>query len=138
MRVKTFGRLRRRNPLRRRSDVLQAWAGLVAVVLMVLGGTAAGWVTGSLADRALRQTVREQQRHRHPVVATTLRVLPAEPAGTEHESAEYTAVREGYRRVLARWSGPDGRPHSGTVAVRRSAGPGEPVPQLTDHRGRVA
>ncbi|WP_308312758.1 hypothetical protein [Streptomyces sp. ISL-11] len=124
----------RRNPLRRRTDVLEAWVGLAAVVLMLVAGTAVGWTTGSLAHQALRQTVRDQHRHRHPVTATTLRALPGRAAESERET---TGGREGHR-VVARWPGPDGGTLSGVVAVRHAARPGYRFALWTDDRGRVS
>ncbi|MFC5721589.1 hypothetical protein ACFP1Z_15565 [Streptomyces gamaensis] len=125
----------RRNPLRRRTDVLEAALGVAALVLMLLAGPAVGWATGSLAHRALLETAREQQLHRHLVTATTLQVLPGRAAETETEAA---AGREGHHRVIAGWPGPDGRQLSGQVAVRRTPSPGYRFPLWTDDRGRVA
>ncbi|MEV5242968.1 hypothetical protein AB0K89_28225 [Streptomyces cinnamoneus] len=125
----------RRNPLRRRTDVIEAWAGVVAVVLMLLVGPAVGWITGSLAHEALQEAVQVQHRHRHLVSATAVRSVSGGSDGTDHESS---AGREGYRRVLAHWRGRDGRQHSGLVAVRQAARPGERFPLWTDDRGEVA
>ncbi|GAA3075083.1 hypothetical protein FHS39_002749 [Streptomyces olivoverticillatus] len=125
----------RRNPLRRRSDVLEAWAGVVAVVLMLVAGPVTGWTVGTLAHQALRETVREQRQHRHLVSATTVRSLADGIAETDHES---TAGREGYHRVVARWPGPDGKEHTGAVAVRQPGDGQGRFPLWTDDRGRVA
>lgn len=126
----------RRNSLRRRTDVLESWVGLVAVVLMLLAGPVSGWVTGSLAHEALRHTVREQHRHRHLVTATTLRALRGGPAETDREAT--AAAREGHHRVVARWPGPDGKERSGVVPVRHATRPGQPFPLWTDDQGRLS
>ncbi|MFI9202600.1 hypothetical protein [Streptomyces sp. NPDC053048] len=125
----------RRNPLRRRSDVLEAWAGVAAVVLVLMTGPVVGWAAGSAAHTALRETVREQHRHRHLVSATAVRAVPGGGDGTDREAG---AGREGYHRVLARWPGPDGREHTGLVAARQSAVPGKRFPLWTDDQGHVA
>lgn len=136
MRATIFARRWRLNPLRRRTDVLEAWVGAVAVVLMLLTGSAIGWVTGSLAHQALRQTVREQRLHRHLVTATALRNLPVRATETDRETA---AGREGHHRVVARWPSPDGhRQFSGVVAVRQQTRAGQRFPLWTDDRGRIA
>ncbi len=134
MRATAFVWRWRRNALRRRSDVLEAWVGVAAVVLMLLVGPAVGWVTGSLANEALRRAVHEQQLHRHLVSATTVRSVSGGSDGTDHQS---TAGREDYRRVLARWQDPAGRLRTGLVAVRQPARPGERFPLWTDDRGQV-
>ncbi|MEU5427138.1 hypothetical protein AB0H73_16255 [Streptomyces olivoreticuli] len=136
MRATIFARRWRRNPLRRRTDVVEAWVGAVAVVLMLLAGSAVGWVTGSLAHEALRQTVREQQLHRHLVTATALRNLPVRATETDRETA---AGREGHHRVVARWPAPDGRRQfSGVVAVRQPTRAGHRFTLWTDDRGRIS
>ncbi|MEU4213170.1 hypothetical protein AB0F13_24800 [Streptomyces sp. NPDC026206] len=135
MRATTFVWRWRRNPLRRRSDVLEAWAGAAAVLLMLVVGPALGWVTGSLAHEALRETVHEQHRHRHLVSAIALRSVSGGSDGTDHES---TAGREDYRRVLARWQAPGDRARTALVAVRQPARPGERFALWTDDRGQVA
>lgn len=129
---------RRRSPLRRRSDVVEAWAGVAAVVLTLLVGPALGWTAGSLAHEALRETVRDQHLHRHLVTATALAPVSGSADGDGHEGGgghEGGAGRDGYRRVLARWRGPDGLERTGLVAVRQYARPGEPFPLWTDDRG---
>ncbi|MGW1071224.1 Rv1733c family protein [Streptomyces sp. NPDC002537] len=136
VRVTIFARRWRSNPLRRRTDVLEAWVGAVAVVLMLLTGSAVGWVTGSLAHEALRHTVREQQLHRHLVTATAVRNLPVSVTETDRETA---AGREGHHRVIARWAAPDGRAqYSGVVAVRQNTPEGRQFPLWTDDRGRIS
>ncbi|GHF70094.1 hypothetical protein GCM10010218_59290 [Streptomyces mashuensis] len=125
----------RRNPLRRRSDALEAWTGVAAVVLMLLLGTAAGWSAGARAHQALQHTVREQQRHRHAVSATAVRLLPG---STDAPGREPAAGRDGYRRVLARWPGPDGRERTGAVAVRQALAPGGRFALWTDEHGRAS
>lgn len=126
----------RRSPLRRRSDVVEAWLGVVAVLVTLLAGPAVGWGAGSLAHEALRQTVREQHRHRHPVSAIAVRSVPdGRSTETGHGAA---ADREGYHRIVAHWRGPDGTARSGTVSVPRATGPGDRFPLWTDDRGRVS
>ncbi|RLU89179.1 hypothetical protein CTZ27_22295 [Streptomyces griseocarneus] len=136
MPVTTFARRWRSNPLRRRTDVLEAWVGLVAVVLMLLAGSAVGWVTGSLAHGALRETVREQQLHRHQVMATAVQNLPVSTVEADRESA---SGREGHHRVIARWAAPDSRAQlSGVVAVRQPTPVGRRFSLWTDDHGRIA
>ncbi|MEU7042080.1 hypothetical protein AB0A77_13605 [Streptomyces varsoviensis] len=126
----------RHNPLRRGTDLVEAWVGLIAVLLMLVAAPAAGWVVGSLAHGALRQTVREQQQHRHLVTATTVRLMPRPPMEPDPETA--SGHRPQHRRVLANWTAPGGSTHTGVVSARRVAASGDRFPLWTDDRGRAA
>ncbi|GAA0399888.1 Rv1733c family protein [Streptomyces luteireticuli] len=124
----------RRNPLRRPTDVLESWVWAAAVVVMLAAGSLAGWLTGSAAHAALRQTVREQALHRHLVSATALRTA-GRGTGADREA---TTGREGYHRVLARWPSPDGTWRTGLVPLPAAAVPGHRFPLWTDDHGRLA
>jgi hypothetical protein len=125
----------RRNPLRRTTDLIEAWVALAALLMLLFAAPAVGWVTGSLTHTAMMRTVREQQAERHVVPATVLRVLPHRPFDTDPESASSGELR---RRVRARWTGLDGRVHTGTVAGRLDAKPRDRFPLWTDERGHPA
>ncbi|MFI0779942.1 hypothetical protein [Streptomyces sp. NPDC021212] len=124
----------RRNPLRRRTDVAEAYAALVAAVLIVLATPAVGWAAGSLAHGALVRTGQEQRAERHVVAATVVEVLPQPPMDSDPETA---TARDAHRRVHARWTGPDGSRHDGTIAAHPGADPGETFGIWTDDRGRL-
>ncbi|MDT0542779.1 MULTISPECIES: hypothetical protein [Streptomyces] len=125
----------RRNPLRRGTDLAEAWAALLAVVLIVLVAPAVGWVTGSLTHGALRETVREQREQRQLVTATVVKVLPHPRIDSDPETA---SSRDAHRRVFARWTGPDGSKHSGALGTHPGADPGEQFRLWTDGQGRPA
>ncbi|MFI9723592.1 hypothetical protein ACIHFE_28710 [Streptomyces sp. NPDC052396] len=125
----------RRNPLRRRSDAVEAWLGLVAVLLMLVAGSVAGWTSGSHAHAALWHAVREQRLHRHQVEAVLLKALPSRAMDTDREPG---AEHEGHHRAIARWPGPDGTPHTGVVPVHGTAEPGRRFALWTDDRGGAA
>lgn len=117
----------RRNPLRRRSDLAEAWLVLVAVVLALLLGalsglTAAGAVDGSLAERRERTT---------PVPA----VLTEDAAGP---SASVTQDGDGDGGVWAkvRWTAPDGTDRTGRAEVDPGSPAGTEVTVWTDPAGR--
>ncbi|MFH8405673.1 hypothetical protein ACH4FX_12985 [Streptomyces sp. NPDC018019] len=124
----------RHNPLRRTTDLLEAWAALAAVVLMVLGGVLAGRAVGGGAHDALLRSVRAQQQERHQVWATAVRALPRTPVDPDAESP---SGRDARRRVDARWTGRDGSAHSGPVAAPYAVQPGERFRIWTDDRGHV-
>ncbi|MDH6228390.1 hypothetical protein [Streptomyces sp. MJP52] len=125
----------RGNPLRRTTDLVEAWAALVALLLMAFGAPLAGLLAGSVAHDALTRTARQQLAVRHRVTATVLdasaAVVPV-PAGTR--AAE---EHDGRRRVLAAWTAPDGtgrRAHTWTNL--RDPEPGRRFTVWTDVRGR--
>ncbi|TQK43005.1 hypothetical protein FBY35_4452 [Streptomyces sp. SLBN-118] len=126
----------RHNPLRRATDLFEAWLALVAAALLVTAAPAVGWLGGSLTDDLLRQSVRIQRQQRHPVTATVLR-----PAGESKPSAydpEGAAAREKRRPVVAKWTAVDGSRHTGTLsAVLRTARAGDTFTIWTDRTGRL-
>jgi hypothetical protein len=126
----------RRNPLRRATDLLEAWVALVAAVLLVTAAPAVGWITGSLTDESLRQSVRIQRQQRHAVTATVLNPAPAhKPAAYDPESS---AGHEKRRPVVAKWTEADGSRHTGTVStVLRTVRTGDTFTIWTDRAGRI-
>ncbi|MFF9488014.1 hypothetical protein [Streptomyces sp. NPDC014676] len=118
----------RRNPLRRRSDLAEAWLGLAAVVLALLLGalsglTAAGAVDGSLAERRERTT---------PVPA----VLAEDAAGLS-ASVTQDGDRDGGVWTKVRWTAPDGTGRTGRAEVDPGSPAGTGVTVWTDPAGRL-
>ncbi|GAA3785312.1 hypothetical protein GCM10022206_26410 [Streptomyces chiangmaiensis] len=72
----------RRNPLRRRSDRLEAWIVLVTWVFVLLAGVLAGWAAAGAADHA----VAVRNARAHPVQA----VLTEDAARTPQGVPEYS------------------------------------------------
>ncbi|MEW2526570.1 hypothetical protein [Streptomyces sp. NPDC047071] len=125
----------RRNPLRRATDLAEAWAALVALVLIVVGAPVVGAVTGSLTNDALLRSVEAQRAARHVVTATVLKKLDQPPLDPDPETS---SARDAHHRVLAHWKGPDGSGHAGTVASGlKSPHPGDRFTVWTDRTGRV-
>lgn len=125
----------RHNPLCRATDLLEAWVALVAALLLLAAAPAVGWVTGTLTDEALRQSIRVQRQQRHPVTATVVRPAPApNPSAYDSESAG-----GGERRaVVAKWTAVDGSGHTGTVTtVGRAMPAGDTFTLWTDRAGRI-
>ncbi|MGW0857635.1 Rv1733c family protein [Streptomyces sp. NPDC002690] len=127
----------RHNPLCRMTDRREAWLAFCALLLVVVVAPAVGWLCGLLTDSALRDTIREQQAHRHRTSAVVLGVStsPAVYAGDPESGAE-PANRQ---TVTARWKAPDGGERRGTVpTAARVRKPGERVLIWVDDRGTVA
>ncbi|MFG2264373.1 hypothetical protein [Streptomyces sp. NPDC048720] len=115
----------RRNPLRRRADVLEAWVVLAAWLLTVLAGVSAGLAAARSVDDGL---ARERAAWR-PVVA---RVVAKAPGRSASETS-------GAERVWAevRWPAADGSAHTGQARVAPGSAAGSPVTVWTDPRGHL-
>ncbi|MFD2686770.1 hypothetical protein ACFS5L_18270 [Streptomyces phyllanthi] len=113
----------RRNPLRRRSDRLEAWVVLAAWTLTVLGGVAMGMV----ASRSVENNLAQQRVEWRPVVARLTEAAPgtAAPSGSTAE------------RVWAevRWTARDGSVHTGQARVAPASEMGTTVTVWTDTEG---
>ena len=123
----------RHNPLRRKTDLLEAYAALVTAALILFAAPFVGWATGSFAHRTLVKVAREQRAERHLLPATVLKVLPRPPVDSDPETA---SARDAHRQVIAHWTGPDGSRHTGILGTRPGAGQGERFRIWTDGRGR--
>ncbi|MEV7521158.1 hypothetical protein [Streptomyces sp. NPDC091371] len=127
----------RRNPLRRPTDLFEAWVAFAAVVCVLVVAPALGWLTGLQVDGTLQRAAREQRQERHLVPAVVVREAPA-PASAD--SADPSAQRTAPRRtqIVASWTAPDGSSHQGTVpAAEEPPRPGDRFRIWTDERGRL-
>ncbi|MGG7575170.1 Rv1733c family protein [Streptomyces sirii] len=124
----------RRNPLRRRTDRIEAWLALAAALLIVFGAPAAGWLIGRAAHGALLEAVRMQYQQRHLVWATVDRLVSRAPLDPDPETS---SQRDAHLRVIARWTAVDGSAHTGQLAAPRPVESGERFRIWTDDRGRV-
>ncbi|MDX3853885.1 hypothetical protein [Streptomyces sp. AK02-01A] len=125
----------RRNPLRRVTDLVEAWVALTAVLLFAVATPASGWICGTLIDSSLQRTVRLQheQRHRTTAVVTG----PASERHRDAYDAESAANHAAGSRVTATWRSADGRTHTGTVsAPLRAPRPGETFGIWADEQGK--
>ena len=129
-RTKVMGWRWRSNPLRRHSDVVEAWIVLVAATAATAGGVAAGVVGAQAAEHVVNQ----DRAGRRPVSAVVVKTVP----GSGRDVV--TGVR--YDRVLAtvRWadrSDGKGTVRTGTEDVKPTAKPGNEVQAWTDGHGRL-
>ncbi|MFD7263155.1 hypothetical protein [Streptomyces sp. NPDC059874] len=127
----------RRNPLRRPTDLFEAWVAFAAVVCVLVVAPALGWVAGLTVDGTLQRAAREQRQERHLVAAVVVRQAPEPASG---QSADPSAQRTAPRRtqIVAAWTAPDGSSHQGTVpAAEEPPRPGDRFRIWTDARGRL-
>jgi len=113
------------NPLRRRSDLIEAWLLPVAIALfLVLGPVAAGGATW--LSHAQATASRQAQQTWHRVPAMLLRAAPGPMAGSSHT----WTVREPARWVAG------GTVHSALVPVAAGTKAGGVVPVWLDRSGQ--
>ncbi|MFE7748003.1 hypothetical protein [Streptomyces sp. NPDC057428] len=140
MAVQAFLGIRRwrGNPVCRPTDRHEAWVALAALLLVVLGAPVLGWLTGSLTDDALQQSVRAQHAQRQLTPAVVVRKASGRsPFAQDPESA----VTEDSTRtsVVARWRDPDGTARTGKVSATSAVTtPGTRIRIWTDQRGLPA
>ncbi|WP_329129376.1 hypothetical protein OG552_03165 [Streptomyces sp. NBC_01476] len=109
--MKKFGWQWRRNALRRRTDVIETWLGLLTTLLFCLLPLF-GWWVGASVDRTLQRVVRTERSERFLVSATVVpRTSGKQPSGATARPADQ---RQG---DVLRWTAPDHSSHSTTVSV---------------------
>ncbi|MFG3256987.1 hypothetical protein [Streptomyces sp. NPDC048172] len=116
----------RRNPLRRRTDIAEAWAVLAAVVLMVCGGTVTGLLVHDTSGRLF-----DERRASATAVRAVLLRDPPPAALTSGGSTENTVPGK------VRWTSDDGRRHTDRARVPAGKQAGDRVTVWTDARGRI-
>jgi len=115
------------NPLRRRSDVLEAWIVLMAWTFALIVAVVIGILGAQLAQHAA-------QRDRAGRTRTDAVLVRVVPGGTRDVVG---GVR--HDRVLAtvRWRDDRGAVRTGTAEVKRALRAGSTVPVWTDGHGRL-
>lgn len=127
----------RHNPLRRRTDLVEAWVALGALLLMLLAVPAIGWISGALTDDAFRRTIRAQHEDRHRTEAMMVR--PAEAPTRVASDPEAPTQRDSGKPVLAKWTAPDGSRHTRLVhSAPRTLRAGDTFAVWTDGGGQLA
>ena len=115
----------RRNPLRRRDDVIEAWTVLAVWTVVTVGGTATGLVTAHAADDVFAR----QRAERHSVGAVVVSGVPPTAAAIGGAS--------GRRMATVRWTGPDGSARTGRTLVETGLDAGTRVTVWQDAEGRL-
>ncbi|GAB2970829.1 hypothetical protein GCM10023080_038140 [Streptomyces pseudoechinosporeus] len=125
----------RRNPLRRTTDLVEAWVAMAALLLILVAAPVVGAWVGSVAQDSLRESVRQQRLDRHLVEATVVKKADSSPLDPDPETS---SARDSHNRVLANWKGPDGTEQQGTVmAALKSPQAGDRFTLWTDEHGRI-
>ena len=129
MRTRVRGWRWRRNPLRRRSDVVEAWTVLAVAVLLFVGAPLAGAFAAWWAHDEARAVATAQRAERHKiraeVVGRTPDALPSVEGGRQH-----------MYRVSVRWTEPGIGQKTATARVPAGTRHGDRVDVWFDSRGR--
>lgn len=120
-----------RNPLRRRTDRIEAALRLVTVILLLVAVPITAIVVGRQADRLALRQAQAQRTADHEITAVLLQ--QAQATGVPDP---YTNVQLTY--VLARWQPPGHAPRSGEVLAPAGAHAGSTVRVWIDASGAVA
>ena len=131
MRTRVRDWRRRPNPLRRRSDVVEAWTVLAVAVLLLVGTPLAGVLTAWWAHGQARAMAAEQRADRHLVQAEVVGRAPSSGS----LSSVYSGTQHSYRATV-RWTEPGAAPHTATARVPSDTREGEKVGVWLDSRGR--
>ncbi|MEV0172073.1 hypothetical protein AB0I00_13260 [Streptomyces sp. NPDC050803] len=117
----------RRNPLKRRADVVETWVLLAACALTVLVGVVVGLTTAGSVEHGL---ARERAEWR-----------PVEARLTDRATGAFDphATASGGALVWAKvsWTAPDGSFRTGQARVRQGSEAGTAVTVWTDREGRL-
>lgn len=128
-RVLGWRRRWRKNPLRRRSDVIEAWTALAVAVLLLVGAPLAGVVAGRWAHSEALATATAQRAERHSVRAEVVGRDSDSPPTTQH-------TRRHTYRTTVRWTEPGEGVRTATASVPGGTREGEVVEVWFDSRGR--
>ncbi|MDQ1043056.1 hypothetical protein [Streptomyces sp. V4I2] len=129
MRTRVRGWRWRRSPLRRRSDVVEAWTVLAVTVLLWVGAPLVGAFAASWAHSEARAVAEKQRADRHrvraEVVGRTAGSVPVVQGGRQHAY-----------RATVRWTEPNTGARTASARVPGGTRQGDVVDVWFDARGR--
>ncbi|MEU5275564.1 Rv1733c family protein [Streptomyces asoensis] len=129
MRGGVRGRRLRDNPLRRRSDVLEAWTALAVAALLMVAAPLAGVFAGRWAHADARAVASQQRAERHRVRAEVVGRPPASMPSAE-------GGRQQTFSVAVRWTPPGEPARTAPARVPEGTRTGDVVDVWFDARGR--
>ncbi|MFI9248582.1 hypothetical protein [Streptomyces sp. NPDC053069] len=129
MRTRVRGWRWRRNPLRRRSDLVEAWTVLIVAVLLFVVAPLAGVAAGLRAHDEARTLAAEQRAQRHQVRAQVIGDPPERVSAVQGD-------REHPYRAEVRWTEPGKGARTAWARVPAGTRTGDTVWVWFDARGR--
>ncbi|MFE1290316.1 hypothetical protein [Streptomyces sp. NPDC058751] len=117
----------RRNPLRRRSDIAEAWLAVAAAALLLLTVPAVAVATAVIEENSVLGQARGLHR-------TTAHLIEDAPAGAARFSDLAADARVGAR---VRWTMPSGTSRTGKALVAAGGKAGASVTVWLDDAGRI-
>ncbi|MGW1714911.1 Rv1733c family protein [Streptomyces sp. NPDC002156] len=126
--TRVYGWRWRRNPLRRRSDVVEAWTVLVVAVVLCVGAPLVGALAARWAHDEARATADAQRAERHQVRAVAV-AGPVEPSAL--------AGRQHLYRVQVLWTEPGGGARTATAHVPAGTRRGDVIDLWLDAQGQA-
>ncbi|MFJ9348126.1 hypothetical protein [Streptomyces sp. NPDC101237] len=130
MRTRVRGWRWRHNPLRRRSDLVEAWIALAVAVLLCLGAPLVGAVAGLWAHERARSVAAVQRAERHMVRAVVLGDAPEQLPSVEGADQEHAY------RTDVRWTEPGRGTRTAPARVPAGTRAGDRVDVWFDRHGR--
>jgi hypothetical protein len=125
-----FWRLRR-NPLRRRSDLAQAWIGIGLLLAALVATPPAMFLVGDTAHGHYSRTAQHQAATRHHTTATLVETAPRHPEPGSDEA------RETRYPTKVRFADPLGREHIAKAEVEPALPEGSTIRVWADIEGKV-
>ncbi|WP_329361097.1 Rv1733c family protein [Streptomyces sp. NBC_01483] len=129
MRTRVRGWRWRRNPLRRRSDVVEAWTVLAVAVLLFVGAPLAGAAVGWWRYDNAQARAAAQRAERHRVSALLVETAPAAVPSPQ-------GARPPTFQVKVRWTEPGKGSRTGEALVPAGGQRGDRVDVWLDAHGR--
>lgn len=117
----------RRNPLRRRSDVAEAWIGVAVAATLLLTVPTVGLATAAAGERSAL----DQARGLHRTTAQLVEDVPAAAGRFSGASTEDDV------NATVRWTTPGGTSRSGTAPVAAGSKAGSSTTVWLDDAGRI-
>ncbi|MEU2715553.1 DUF3592 domain-containing protein [Streptomyces sp. NPDC007205] len=130
MRTRVRGWRWRPNPLRRRSDLVEAWTVLVVAVLLFVVAPLAGVAAGLRAHDEAGTLAAAQRAERHQVRALVIGAPPERVSAVQSD-------REHPYRAEVRWTEPGKGTRTAWARVPAGTRTGDTVPVWFDTRGRT-
>jgi hypothetical protein len=122
----------RRNPLRRRSDRIQAWSAFLTIMALMLATPWSAWHAARMTYRDEMRAAQWDRQHRFEVPAVVLED-PSTAVGGVGSVATNQPVT-----MRVSWTGPDGATRFGLILVEPTWRSGDDLLIWIDDRGALA